>query len=546
MKLKIYANPHSLPPSMIKLLEKFLRHPFKLLWLGAGLTFVACVPPIWMTLQAYVTFNRTLQEDFRLRRLSDQITYLDEVLTMSALMNAATGDRQWEQRYDRFVPQLDATIQESIGLASDIYNNEDAKQTDVANQKLIELETQSFELVRQGRQKDAFTLLSSPQYGALKQQYKKGVDRRNQAIQTQLEDQVNRYRRQLIVSGFLSVLSLVLLSTIWLLVRITLKTHLKNLKDAQTSLADINENLEKLVQARSLDLSHKNTQLDQALSELQQTQLQVIQSEKMSALGQMMAGITHEINNPIGFLSGNLLHAHEYIQDLLEHLQLYQESYPNPGLKIQQHSKTIELDYVVKDLPDLISSMQVGAERIQDISRSMRIFSRADTEQKVTFNLHEGIDSTLLILKHRLKANQQRPEIKIIKNYDNLPEIQGFPGQLNQVFMNILANSIDVFDEMSEIQAPTTTQADYRITIQTEEILAQKIVAVRIRDNGCGMPESVSARIFDNLFTTKAVGKGTGLGLSIAKQIVEKQHDGKLICNSQPNQGTEFVIELPL
>ncbi|NEO57618.1 MAG: GAF domain-containing protein [Okeania sp. SIO3B5] len=285
-------------------------------------------------------------------------------------------------------------------------------------------------------------------------------------------------------------------------------------------------------------------QLEQSLKELQEAQVQLVQSEKMSALGQMMSGITHEINNPLGFVSGNISQVEEAIQDVLEHLEIYQQNHP-PGETVTTHAEEIELEYVLEDLPEMIGSMKTGVNRIAEISKSMRIFSRCDQEQKVTFDLHEGIDSTLLILKHRLKGNEFRPEINIIKDYGDLPQILGFPGQLNQVFMNIIANAIDVFDEMSEARSMTEIkQNPYKIMLTTKLDSVTKMVKISIQDNGCGMSEKVKNRIFNHLFTTKAVGKGTGLGLSIARQIVEDKHDGKLSCYSQLGKGTEFVIEL--
>ncbi|NEQ77654.1 MAG: AAA family ATPase [Okeania sp. SIO2C9] len=287
-------------------------------------------------------------------------------------------------------------------------------------------------------------------------------------------------------------------------------------------------------------------QLEQSLTKLQEAQVQLVQSEKMSALGQMMSGITHEINNPLGFVSGNISQVEEAIQDVLEHLEVYQQNHP-PGETVTAHAEEIELEYVLEDLPEMIGSMQTGVNRIAEISKSMRIFSRGDREQKVTFDLHEGIDSTLLILKHRLKGNEFRPEINIIKDYGELPQILGFPGQLNQVFMNIIANAIDVFDEMSEARSMTQMkQHPYRIILTTKLDSVSQMVKISIQDNGCGMSEEVKNRIFNHLFTTKAVGKGTGLGLSIARQIVEEKHDGKLSCYSQLGKGTEFVIEIPI
>ncbi|MEL7034175.1 MAG: AAA family ATPase [Cyanobacteria bacterium J06592_8] len=288
----------------------------------------------------------------------------------------------------------------------------------------------------------------------------------------------------------------------------------------------------------------KSQELEQSLVQLQAAQVQLVQSEKMSALGEMMSGIAHEINNPVGFIGGNLSPAEDYVQDLIEHLKLYQEKFPEPGEEIEDNAKEIELDYVLEDLPQLISSMKTGVNRIKEISTSMRIFARSDRDQKVTFDVHQGIDSTLLILKHRLKANEKRPEIKILKDYGDFSQFLGFPGQLNQVFMNIIANAIDVFDENSQKDLDPSVNSP-RIRIQTTKNLSNQMIEIRIEDNGGGMSEAVKNKIFDHLFTTKAVGKGTGLGLAISRQIVEEKHGGKLSCHSQIGQGTEFLIEIP-
>ncbi|MDX2215670.1 MAG: ATP-binding protein, partial [Oculatellaceae cyanobacterium bins.114] len=286
-------------------------------------------------------------------------------------------------------------------------------------------------------------------------------------------------------------------------------------------------------------------QVEHSLRELQQAQLQLVQSEKMSALGNLVAGVAHEINNPVGFLAGNLNPAKTYIQGLLGLINRYQQQFPNPGLDIEQEIVTIDLDFVREDLPKLIGSMQVGIERIKSISTSLRAFSRADTEYKVNADLHEGIDSALLILKYRLKANQHRPEIEVLKDYGKLPLIQCFPGQLNQVFMNILANAIDMFDEMAQDQSYKAIALNpQRITIQTTVVEDQ--AQILIQDNGKGMTEEVKAKVFDYLFTTKDVGKGTGLGLAITHQIVTEKHYGSLEVQSELGQGTTFCIRLPI
>ncbi|MEH2254324.1 trifunctional serine/threonine-protein kinase/ATP-binding protein/sensor histidine kinase [Nostoc sp.] len=288
-------------------------------------------------------------------------------------------------------------------------------------------------------------------------------------------------------------------------------------------------------------------QLERSLQELEQAQLQMVQNEKMATLGNLVAGVAHEINNPIGFLEGSLNNAEEYTQDILAHIQSYQQHHPTPAIAVIEHGEKIDLEFLTEDFPKLVSSMKVASERIRDISTSLRTFSRGDTTEKVACNLHEGIESTLLILKYRLKANEKRPAIEVITEYGKLPPVKCFLGQLNQVFMNILANAIDAFDTSIQGRSFAQVQADHQqILIHTEVSSDRRTVTICIRDNGEGMPEEIKVRIFNHLFTTKEVGKGTGLGLTIARQIVEETHDGRLSCNSVLGEGTEFVIEIPV
>ncbi|MUG96514.1 AAA family ATPase [Scytonema sp. UIC 10036] len=314
-------------------------------------------------------------------------------------------------------------------------------------------------------------------------------------------------------------------------------------------ITDISER--KLAEAALRDsevhLRHKSQDLEEALQNLQQAQLQMVQNEKMATLGNLVAGVAHEINNPIGFLKGSLNNAEEYIQDLLAHIQLLKQHSPTPPSPVIEHEEDIDLDFLTEDLPKLLSSMKVASERIKDISTSLRTFSRADTSEKVACNLHEGIESTLLILKYRLKANNKRPAIEVITEYGELPPVKCFLGQLNQVFMNILANAIDALDTASLGRTFVQIQSNpLKIKICTEVVINQNTVIIRIKDNGTGMSEEVKECIFNHLFTTKEVGKGTGLGLAIARQIVEDTHNGRLSCNSVLGEGTEFVIEIPV
>ncbi|TAE52481.1 MAG: GAF domain-containing protein [Oscillatoriales cyanobacterium] len=321
----------------------------------------------------------------------------------------------------------------------------------------------------------------------------------------------------------------------------------------------------------------KSQQLEQSLHKLQQTQAQLVQTEKISSLGQLVAGVAHEVNNPVGFISGNLHHANDYVRDLICIVNLYQQHYPQPVQEIAEAAEDMELDYLMEDLPKMLGSMQLGTDRIRDIMQSLRNFSRVDGNEKKPADIHAGIESTLMILQHRLKANAERPSIQVIKEYGDLPAVECYSGQLNQVFMNLLSNAIDALDESNA----SRTYADIDkhpniITVCTEvkdvkeegirkkeegrgnkeeerenkeEVRGGKsesFAVIRIKDNGPGMPESTRCKLFDPFFTTKPEGKGTGLGLSISYQIVVEKHGGAIECISEPGKGAEFVIAIPL
>jgi signal transduction histidine kinase len=317
------------------------------------------------------------------------------------------------------------------------------------------------------------------------------------------------------------------------------KLHLK-LSQLSQSLEEHADELERRVEQRTVELS-------QSLQQLKDMQLQLVQSEKMSTLGQLVAGVAHEINNPIGFIGGNLQPAETYVQDLLRLIDLYRKHYPDANPEIVEEMEAIDLDYLSDDLPKLLSSMRKGVDRIREISISLRTFSRNDSDRKTKTDLHEGLDSTLLILKHRIKANDYRPDIQIIRQYGELPLVACYSSQINQVFMNLLANAIDALDEVSIKHSFEEMQANpMQILIQTSLHADQNAVSICIRDNGLGMPDDVKQKVFDHLFTTKPVGQGTGLGLSISQQIVMDKHGGKLELESTLGQGTEFRIVLPV
>jgi signal transduction histidine kinase len=294
------------------------------------------------------------------------------------------------------------------------------------------------------------------------------------------------------------------------------------------------------------NLTQRTHELLQALARLQETQVHLVQSEKMSSLGQLVAGIAHEINNPINFIYGNLPPAEEHIHNLLTFLELYRDCHPQGHPKIQAWMEAVDMNYLVEDLPKLLRSLRLGSDRIRKLVLSLRNFSRLDESECKTVDIHEGIESTLVILQHRLKARPDHPGIQISRDYGQLPLVECYPGQLNQVFMNILSNAIDALEERNLQRSPDLSQVNLNtITIRTE-VLSNQAIAIHIADNGIGIEESLCSKLFEPFFTTKSVGKGTGLGLSISYQIITEKHKGKIYCQSTPGQGAEFTIEIPI
>ncbi|MDM9581323.1 ATP-binding protein [Nostoc sp. GT001] len=292
------------------------------------------------------------------------------------------------------------------------------------------------------------------------------------------------------------------------------------------------------IRDRAFVSSQQAQQLSKTLKELQNTQAQLIHTEKMSSLGQLVAGVAHEINNPANFIHANLNHASVYSQDILDLLKLYQQTYPNPTPEISDRIQDLDIEFLAEDLPKLMASMQVGTKRIRQIVLSLRNFSRLDEADMKFVDINEGLENTLMILNHRLTATPNQPEIQIVKKYGDLPLVECYAGQLNQVFMNVLVNAIDAIEE-------SLVKNEGQIRIQTE-LTDEKQVIIQISDNGIGMSEEVKQRVFDYMFTTKPVGKGIGLGMAIAYQIVVDKHRGTIEVYSTPGYGTEFTIVIPL
>jgi two-component system, NtrC family, sensor kinase len=299
----------------------------------------------------------------------------------------------------------------------------------------------------------------------------------------------------------------------------------------------------------------KAEELEHTLQALQQAQAHLIQSEKMSSLGQLVAGIAHEINNPVSFIHGNIIHLKRHVQDLMKLVHLYQKHYPIPDLEIQTQVLKLDVDFLLTDLPLILSSVQSGSERIREIVLSLRNFSRLDESEMKFVDIHEGIDSALLILQNRLNANRHRSEIHVLKEYGDLPQVECYPGQLNQVLMNLLVNAIDAIDELWEDQGRAFRDTHKGLlqdakgspTIQINtQVLSQWQVAIHITDNGKGISETVQKKLFDPFFTTKPVGTGTGMGLATSYQIIVEKHQGQLWCCSEVGQGAKFVVQIPI
>ncbi|MBE9028683.1 HAMP domain-containing histidine kinase [filamentous cyanobacterium LEGE 11480] len=517
-------------------LSKLKNHPNQLVMGTAALTLVLFAPLVWMTSQSYQSFKSIQEREFRLRQLSDQIIYYDEVLTMTTWLKVTTGDKNWEKRYWKVKPKLTKVLAEATTLAAATQIDDNQVKTNEADDKLAELETEVFRLIKQDKRQQAMAILSGREYEKWKEIYVTGSRRRNQKIQQQLEQKVTEFRYQLLASIAITGTSFLLLIPAWSLVLKLLQQYIQDLNQSQAALEATNQNLEGLVDQRSRELTQRNSQLENALDELQDTQAQLVQSAKMSSLGQLVAGIAHEINNPVNFIHGNLKHVGNYSQDLLQVMETYEPGDATAQAKLDELKEEYDFDFVREDLPKILQSMQTGTDRIREIVLSLRNFSRLDEAERKQADVHEGIESTLMILQHNLASNAQKLPITIQKQYSDIPAVICYPGLINQVLMNVISNAIDAIADNQPDCPPTIT-----ITTQSTDTHIQ----ISIQDNGIGMDEEQQKSLFNPFFTTKPVGQGTGLGMSISYKIMTEQHQGKIWAKSELGQGTTFWLEIP-
>ncbi len=528
-------------------------------------------------------FRYGITQNFEVQRLSGEIIHLNEVMTMSARMAATTGDLSWEGRYDAYEPILSNTFERAKALAPDAHKPY-ATQINQADLRLKAMNRKAFDCVRKGSSAKAQEVVFSDAYKEQKELYTTGIRQWSESLNESNQLSLNRYGNGLFFSGAFSAVSFLILMLAWVTVLFMVKRYMRLRQDAELGLRRAKHQLEKSHQALQvsqaallqkattlegllealqktegeLEASHQALQVSKAalaqkastlediVGELQQTQVQMVQSEKMSSLGQLVAGIAHEINNPVNFIYANLEPIREYMTDLLRLIKSYQFHCPEPPLALEAEVVAADLNFVQEDLPKILGSMEVGAERIRQIVLSLRNFSRSDERGLKPVDVHEGLESTLVILQHRLKERTDYSAIDVVRDYSSLPLVECYPGQLNQVFMNLLSNAIDALDEDCEIQAKGIRG---EITIRTSVFTGQgggEWVEVAIADTGVGIAEGIQSRIFDAFFTTKPVGKGTGIGLSISQTIVAQNHGGKLFCSSVLGEGAEFVVHLPV
>jgi signal transduction histidine kinase len=535
------------------------------------------------TLKISHGFQQGITQDFKLQRLNGDIAHLNEVLTMSARMSAATGDVAWQARYDAYQPILQDALDQAVALAPEAYSPY-AVQISSANSKLMEMEAEAFRQVSLAAPQQALAILFGDAYKAQKEVSASGMRHWSEALNQKAQVNLDQYGDGLFWAGVFSLMSFWVLMLAWAIALAMVNQYIYRRKKAEeklrrakhqleqshqalqvskaaleqkaTTLEEILEELQETegelatshqaLQVSKAALEQKASTLEEILEELQLTQVQMVQSEKMSSLGQLVAGVAHEINNPVNFIYANLEPIGEYATDLLGLIMAYQRYYPNPPLALSSQAEAIDLDFIKQDLPKILSSMEVGAERIRQIVLSLRNFSRSDEKGLKPVDIHEGLESTLVILQHRLKASSDQAGIKILRDYDTLPAVECYPGLINQVLMNLLSNAIDALDELCEQRGDGDRG---QITLKTSTFMEAddvEWVEIAIADTGIGIPEEIQGRVFDAFFTTKPVGKGTGIGLSISYSVITKKHGGRLTFFSIPRQGAEFVVQIPI
>ncbi len=490
---------------------------------------------VWYAFNTYRYLETTQKTYFRLLELSGSIVHLDEVLTMSARMAAATGDRKWETRYRSFEPDLDAAIKETMVIGEKFSLHNATAKTDNAILKLENMENQALDLAMHGRNKDAMAILSSTGYEAEKKNYNSGIDKVTETMKEDLKKDIAGQRQE----GYLAVIAILIATPCiafgWLLVVRSVRHHNIKRMQAEEDLQTLNAELEQRVSNRTKELETSNAELAQAThalnkayKELQTTQSQMLQSEKMASIGQLAAGVAHEINNPIGFISSNLGTLSKYLTRLTEFtdtLMKAQASNDYSEAQLKELHKKLKIDFIGQDAKDLVKESLDGTDRVCKIVQGLKSFSRVDEAEYKTVDINECLESTLNIVWNELKY-----KATVSKDYGKLPLTNCYPQQLNQVFMNLLVNAAHAIDKQGEIGIKTWQQ--------------EKSIFVSISDTGFGIPPENKSRIFEPFFTTKEVGKGTGLGLSISYEIIKK-HDGEIVVDSEPGKGTTFTIRLP-
>lgn len=543
------------------------------------------------TLRVSQGFRHGITEDFQVQRLSGDIIHLNEVMTMSARMAAATGDLSWEDRYQAYEPILKDSLNRAKALAPSTYAPY-AEQINQASQQLNEMNREAFDFVRESRSDRAQAVLFNNTYKAQKELYASGMRQWSSALNQKNQTSLNRYGTRLVWAGMYSLMSFWVLAIAWVTILLMVKQYIRLRKAAEQGMRRAKDELEeshralqvsqaalmqkaatledilsalqktegeleesnRALQVSKAALEQKASTLEDILSELQLTQVQMVQSEKMSSLGQLVAGVAHEINNPVNFIYANLEPIREYVTDLLRLVAAYQSHYPEPPLALQADIEQADLAFVQEDLPKILTSMEVGSERIRQIVLSLRNFSRSDESGLKRVDIHEGLESTLVILGHRLKAVDGYAAVKVVKDYGVLPAVECYPGLLNQVFMNLLSNAVDALDEAAaertqRLVGQSDTHLRGVIEIKTSACTGAEgaeWIEVAIADTGTGIPADIQSRVFDAFFTTKPVGKGTGIGLSISHTITTQKHGGSISCDSTFGRGAKFVVKLPV